>query len=115
MQVFNAKKAAEEYMSSHTLTFSTPELTLMRYSFWLGEMVKDPGDNEKPIPRMMTYLEEKGDEEPIQVIDDESYIPTGAVKDIAITGNKNTKYCHICGTENSSTAKFCIECGETQE
>ena len=36
MEVFDGKKAAQDYMSKHTLAFSTPELTLMRFSFWLG-------------------------------------------------------------------------------
>ena len=48
MKVFNGKKAANDYMSAHTLAFSTPELTLMRYSFWLGDMVKDPEGKEDP-------------------------------------------------------------------
>ena len=38
MKVFNGKEAANDYMSAHTLAFSTPELTLMRFSFWLGDM-----------------------------------------------------------------------------
>ena len=46
MKVFNAKQAAEDYMSMHTLVFSTPELTLNRYSFWLGDMVPDPEKKE---------------------------------------------------------------------
>ena len=32
MKVFDGKKAATEYMSKHTLAFSTPELTLMRFA-----------------------------------------------------------------------------------
>jgi len=42
MKVFNGKEAAEQYMSSHTLTFSTPDLTLKRFSFWLGDIGPDP-------------------------------------------------------------------------
>ncbi len=42
MKVFNAKQATQDYMSTHTLAFSTPDLTLKRYSFWLGDMVPDP-------------------------------------------------------------------------
>ena len=41
------KKAAQEYMSKHTLAFSTPELTLMRFAFWLGDSVPDPKMMEK--------------------------------------------------------------------
>ncbi|MEK6966663.1 MAG: zinc ribbon domain-containing protein, partial [Thermoproteota archaeon] len=59
MKVFNGKKAAEDYMSTHTLAFSTPELTLMRYSFWLGDIVLDPNNREQKVPRIMTFVEEK--------------------------------------------------------
>ena len=54
MKVFNGKEAANDYMSAHTLAFSTPELTLMRFSFWLGDMVPDPDNKEDSIPRLMT-------------------------------------------------------------
>ena len=54
MKVFNGKEAANDYMSAHTLAFSTPELTLMRFSFWLGDIVPDPENKEEGIPRLMT-------------------------------------------------------------
>ena len=78
MKVFNGKKAAEDYMSSHTLTFSTPDLTLKRFSFWLGDVVPDPNNKEETIPRLMNYIEEK-DFAPAQVIDDNKYEPSGAI------------------------------------
>ena len=118
MRIFNGKKAAEDYMSTHTLAFSTPELTLMRYSFWLGDIVPDPSDREQKIPRIMTFIEEK-DFEPVQVIDDETYVPTGAVRSTGMYGNpisetgSNIKYCSECGVKNSTTARFCTECGTT--
>ncbi len=114
MKIFNSKAAAEEYMSSHTLTFSTPELTLMRYSFWLGDIIPDPKNKEETMPRMMTYLEDRN-EKPIQIIDDEKYIPTGAVRNITRETNGQIKYCSECGTKNSLVAKFCIECGDIQK
>ena len=46
MEVFDGKKAAQDYMSKHTLAFSTPELTLMRFAFWLGDSVPDPKASE---------------------------------------------------------------------
>ena len=55
MKVFNGKEAAEQYMSSHTLTFSTPDLTLKRFSFWLGDIVPDPNNKEETIPRPVSY------------------------------------------------------------
>ena len=120
MKVFNGKQAAEDYMSSHTLAFSTPELTLMRFSFWLGDMVPDPSNKESSMPRLMTFVEEK-DFEPVQIIDDEKYEPSGAVRSSATVGNayvepkSDGKFCSECGTSLSATAKFCPECGTTQE
>ena len=73
MKVFNGKQAANDYMSAHTLAFSTPELTLMRFSFWLGDMVPDPEQKEESIPRLYTYVEEK-DYAPVEIIDDEKII-----------------------------------------
>ena len=119
MEVFDGKKAAQEYMSKHTLAFSTPELTLMRFAFWLGDTVPDPKNEGKTIPRMLTFMTEQ-DFAPV-LIDDENYVPTGAVKNSGLYGNPNKerisegKFCSECGTKLSSTAKFCPECGSTQE
>ena len=119
MKVFNGKDAAQEYMSSHTLAFSTPELTLMRYSFWLADMVPDPNNREKAIPRLLTFVEEK-DFAPTEIIDEEKYVPSGAIRSSSIYGDLKTeagsdvKYCSECGAKISSSAKFCNECGTTQ-
>lgn len=119
MEVFDGKKAAQEYMSKHTLAFSTPELTLMRFAFWLGDSVPDPQDKEKAVPRMMTFMTEQ-DFEPV-LIDDDKYEPSGAVKSSAAYGNaykeeaSDGKFCSECGTRISATAKFCPDCGATQE
>ena len=116
MKVFNGKQAANDYMSAHTLAFSTPELTLMRFSFWLGDMVPDPTGKEESIPRLYTYVEEK-DYAPVEIIDDDKYEPTGAVLGSAMYGSANTEssggkqFCSECGAKNSPTAKFCRECG----
>ena len=59
MEVFDGKKAAQDYMSKHTLAFSTPELTLMRFAFWLGDSVPDPKKDGNAVPRMMTFLTEQ--------------------------------------------------------
>ena len=118
MEVFDGKKAAQDYMSKHTLAFSTPELTLMRFAFWLGDSVPDPKDKDKSIPRMMTFMSEQ-DFAPV-LIDDDSYVPTGAVKNSGMYGNPHKenvsegKFCFECGNKLSSTAKFCPECGSTQ-
>ena len=118
MEVFDGKKAAQEYMSKHTLAFSTPELTLMRFAFWLGDSVPDPKNDGEGIPRMMTFLTEQ-DFQPV-LIDDDKYEPSGAVKSSAFVGNafnevqNNGKFCSECGTSLSDSAKFCPECGTTQ-
>ena len=118
METFDGKKAAQEYMSKHTLAFSTPELTLMRFAFWLGESVSDPNNPGKGTPRMMTFMTEQ-DFEPV-LIDDDKYEPSGAVKSSAAYGNvyktvnKDGKFCSECGVSISATAKFCPECGTTQ-
>ena len=75
MRVFDGKRAATEYMSTHTLAFSTPELTLVRFAFWLGDTVPDPADKDKTVPRMMTFMTEQ-DFEPV-LVDDDTYVPTG--------------------------------------
>lgn len=121
MKVFNGKVAAEDYMSNHTLTFSTPELTLMRFSFWLGDMVPDPRNPGQQMPRIMAFVEEK-DFAPTAIIDDDKFVPTGAVKTMSgLYGNINTesgsdsKFCSECGTKLSAGARFCTECGANQD
>ena len=117
MRVFDGKQAAQEYMSRHTLAFSTPELTLMRFAFWLGDSVPDPDGKGGGIPRMMTFMKEQ-DFEPV-LIDDETYVPSGAVRSTASVGNAYRekgagRFCHECGSGVSGGARFCPECGTTQ-
>jgi hypothetical protein len=118
MEVFDGKKAAQDYMSKHTLAFSTPELTLMRFAFWLGDSVPVPKKEGNAVPRMMTFLTEQ-DFAPV-LIDDDTYVPSGAVKSSAFVGNaysepqSNGGFCSECGASLSATAKFCPECGTTQ-
>ena len=120
MKVFNGKQAAEDYMAAHTLTFSTPDLTLKRFSFWLGDIVPDPNNKEETMPRLMTYIEEK-DFAPTQVIDDDRYEPSGAVLKSGLYGSTDTdsggqtKFCSECGEKISASARFCTECGAGQE
>ena len=120
MKVFTGKQAAEDYMSTHTLAFSTPELTLMRFSFWLGDMVPDPSNKENSMPRLMKFIEEK-DFEPVQIIDDDKFEPTGAIISSGMYGNtapqtsSDAKFCSECGGKITTAAKFCTECGATQD
>lgn len=121
MKVFNGKTAADDYMSSHTLTFSTPELTLTRFAFWLGDMVPDLKNPGQQMPRIMNFVEEK-DFAPTPLVDDDKFEPTGAMKSMGgLYGSINTqtetnsKFCSECGSKLSLIAKFCTECGATQD
>src|SRR5688572_25950205 len=59
MEIFNGRAATEDYMSTHSLTFSTPEMTLKKFVLWLGEKVESPSDKKQQIPRLITYLEDR--------------------------------------------------------
>lgn len=118
MKIFDAKKATEEYMSTHTLAFSTPDLILTGFAFWLADMVPDPNNKENTMPRLYVFVEEK-DSEPIRIIDDDVFVPTGAVRAASMynddtqapTSSSGNKFCSECGIKISLTAKFCPECG----
>ena len=60
MKVFNGRSATDEYMSTHSLTFSTPEMTLKKFALWLGDQVTSPSDSKKS-PRLMSYIEDISD------------------------------------------------------
>ena len=139
MQVFDGKPAAEEYMSTHTLTFSTPEMTLKKFIVWLSEIVENNGEK---VPRITLYLQtrDKENEEqsqsdetskPINFSDllpniDETFKPTGAItdmfnktessfsKNIEYSTNPESKFCIECGNKLRVDSKFCIKCGTRQ-
>ncbi len=114
MELFDGRKASTDYMSAHTLAFSTPEMTLTRFAFWLGDTIPDPSDKTKNISRAMTYMTDQ-DLEPM-VIDDDTYVPTGAVKNTSVHSGSAAaaRYCFECGAKLSAVAKFCGQCGTTQ-
>jgi hypothetical protein len=63
MNKFDERSAVEEYMSSHPLSYSAPDLILKEFVMWLCEQVDDPKGNDKEkIPRIMLYtkLEKDG-------------------------------------------------------
>ena len=134
-KVFNGRAATEEYMSTHSLTFSTPEMTLRKYALWLGEPVNLPGGERGP--RMLLYLEEKGSKKESDLMPDtdDSFKPTGAVTEMyggigssptdAMTPPQMTpldretlepeaKFCISCGNRLKTNAKFCTKCGSAQ-
>jgi len=135
-KVFNGRSATEEYMSSHTLTFSTPEMTLRKFALWLGDQVNLPGSTEAG-PRLLTFLEEKGKKKDSDLAPDvdDSFKPSGAVTDMykgiesapreemtspqltpinRATLEPEGKYCISCGHKLKVNAKFCSKCGSVQ-
>lgn len=128
MKLFNARTATEEYMSTHTLTFSTPEMTLKKFALWLGEQVTSPGGHET-VPRLTLFLQDKKSDSSSQVTDpdiDETFRPSGAVTEmygISNIGGDNKpggeeveekKHCIQCGANLNLNSKFCKTCGTRQ-
>jgi hypothetical protein len=133
MKIFNGRLATDEYMSTHSLTFSTPEMTLKKFALWLGEQVNDPKTNIS-IPRLLSYIEDRNENrqssssstsKPDFLPDvDETFKPTGAISGLygenadnipSSTSNIEKKYCISCGADIKPTSKFCNKCGGTQE
>jgi zinc-ribbon domain len=135
-KLFNGRAATEEYMSTHTLTFSTPDMTLRKFAIWLGEQVNLP-DGER-VPRLMIYLEEKSSKKEPELMPDidDSFKPSGAVTDMYKgvesvaptevmsppqltpldrgTLEPEMKFCISCGNKLKINAKFCTKCGSVQ-
>jgi zinc ribbon protein len=135
-KVLNGRAATDEYMATHSLTFSTPEMTLRKFALWLGEPVSLPGGERGP--RLLLYIEEKGDRKESDFVPDtnDSFRPTGAVTEMyggipstptdqmtppQLTPlNRETlepeqKFCISCGNKLKANAKFCTKCGSAQD
>jgi hypothetical protein len=134
MKVFNGRSATDEYMSTHSLTFSTPEMTLKKFALWLGDQVTNPGDSTK-TPRLMLYIEDisnNDDEKLTEVLPnvDDSFKPSGAVTDmygiqpaseitqeeqpslsVSMNSNDNLSRRNLQKSSDRSELKYCIECG----
>lgn len=144
MKVFNGRTAAEQYMSTHTLTYSTPENTLKKFAYWLGELINvecslesDQCPNEDGlhprhrVPRLMAFIENKDiPYTPTEEEDESSFKPSGAVSTFYNVkklhpemeepaqqkeGVDSEKYCLECGTKINESTKFCPQCGTKQE
>jgi len=140
MKVFNGKEAAEQYMSSHTLTYSTPEMTLKKFAYWLGDLVdvdcnmeasKCPNEDglhpKHRLPRLMLFVENKDIPYTIdrEEVDETAFKPSGAVSAFLSVKEFNpaleeqvgeeTKFCFECGAKISKTTRFCSQCGTDQE
>jgi hypothetical protein len=131
MKIFNGRLATEDYMSSHSLTFSTPEMTLKKFALWLGDQVNDP-KTSKPIPRLILYIQDKdisnkspnslkNDESDYLPDVDETFKPSGAISDlygkstVDKTSDLEKRYCINCGSTIKTSSKFCNKCGFVQE
>ncbi len=135
-KMFNGRSATEEYMSSHSLTFSTPEMTLRKFALWLGDQVNLPGGTETG-PRLLLFLVEKGSKKDSDFAPDvdDSFKPSGAVTDMykgvesapseemslpqltplnRKTLEPEVKFCISCGHKLKVNAKFCSKCGSGQ-
>lgn len=138
MKVFNGRMAAEQYMSTHTLTYSTPEMTLKKFAYWLGELVdvgcnleasKCPNEDglhpKHRVPRLMIFIEIKDIPFTPTAEEDESvFKPSGAVTEFykvrklypqAEEATTETKFCMECGAKIKATIKFCPQCGTEQQ
>lgn len=142
MRVFNGRAATEDYMSTHSLTFSTPEMTLKKFALWLGEPIESP-NNKGQIPRLVIYLEDKSKKTSTtdympDVI--ERFEPSGAVTDMfggisrsvsdssgehnfqtssldskgSYNRSSEGRFCIECGSKLRSSSKFCMSCGTRQ-
>lgn len=141
MKVFNGRSASEEYMSTHSLTFSTPEMTLKKFVLWLGEPVNHPKSKER-VPRLLLYIEERASsgqskQDSLMPDTNDTFRPSGAVTDmyagisgISSNANRETtppkrdsikisesdiKFCLACGSKLNVNSKFCRNCGTKQD
>ena len=141
MKVFNGRSASEEYMSPHSLTFSTPEMTLKKFVLWLGEPVNHPKSKER-VPRLLLYIEERASsgqskQDSLMPDTNDTFRPSGAVTDMyagisEISSNANReatspkrdsikisesdiKFCLACGSKLNVNSKFCRNCGTKQD
>lgn len=120
MDKFDGRSAVEEYMSSHPLSYSTPDLILKEFVMWLCEQIDDPKVNGKEkIPRIMLYtkLEEK-DSRSSERGKDRSQSSLFKSSDPTMetsTDKPESKFCIQCGLKLKSNSKFCTKCGTKQE
>lgn len=132
-KVFNGRAATDEYMATHSLTFSTPEMTLRKFALWLGEPVSAGGGKDQ-VPRLMIYVEEKGVKSASDLAPDtdDTFRPTGAVTEMyggipsastdrmsppkmtPLGAGQEGKFCTSCGQQLKANARFCTKCGSSQ-
>jgi ribosomal protein L40E len=116
MNKFDGRSAVEEYMSSHPLSYSTPDLILKEFVIWLCEQVDDPKDKEK-IPRIMLYIKLEGKSS--GSYENGKDRPQSPPFDFSATMETSTskpesKFCIECGSKLKPNSKFCTRCGTKQ-
>jgi hypothetical protein len=123
MKAFDGRSVVEEYMSTHNLGYSTPDLMLNEFVLWLCEKVDDPNEKDN-ISRIMLYLKEveesgKSGRNPSQtslsklvniitepgIITDSNKQPADIIQ---------SKFCIECGSKLNSRSKFCTKYGTEQ-
>ena len=125
MRIFNGRAATEDYMSTHSLTFSSPEMTLKKFVLWLGEKVESPSDKGQQISRLITYLEDRnGKTSASDYTPDitDTFEPSGAVTDmfggtshsdfdtVVQQSSKTTPTVSTEGSRTSTEDRLCIKC-----
>lgn len=136
VKIFNGRAATDDYMSTHSLTFSTPEMTLRKFALWLGEQISAQGGKEQ-VPRLMAYIQEKGAKKDSEFAPDtdDTFKPTGAVTEMyggvssgpteqmappeltpldRETLEPEGRFCVNCGQKLKANARFCTKCGSQQ-
>jgi hypothetical protein len=123
MKAFDGRSAVEEYMSSHSLGYSTPDLMLKEFVLWLCEKADDPNGKES-IPRIMLYLKEVEERDkggrsssqtslskPVNIITEPRIITDSNKQPTDII---QSKFCIECGSKLNLRSKFCTKCGTEQ-
>ncbi len=120
MKAFDGRSAVEEYMSTHSLGYSTPDLMLKEFVLWLCQEVDDPKGKETII-RIMLYLKEvestksrrDSSETSLSKLVNTIIEPktTDSNKPVAST---ESKFCIECGSKLNLRSKFCTKCGTEQ-
>ena len=120
MKAFDGRSAVEEYMSTHTLGYSTPDLMLKEFVLWLCDKVNDPKEKET-IPRILLYLKEvessKSGRDSSQT--SLSKLVNTITEPRTTASNKpdastELKFCIECGSKLNLRSKFCTKCGTEQ-
>jgi hypothetical protein len=101
MKTLDTRSATDEYISTHSLTFSTPDLILKEFVIWLCEQV-NTRDEKEQVPRIMLYLKDKEDRHGNVISSKPSPYP-------------ESKFCIECGSNLKTRSKFCTKCGTKQE